>query len=266
MIRLGLLLAVFATGLTASDHLRRGNTAARATANDALLHYELAESSSTDPGLIAFNRALFLMSQGDFREAELQFLCCLDDREIPIDRQRKALNNRGVCLIRRGEDAQLLRTAIRCFEQCLALSHEHDELTKTAEYNLELAKILWNRERARSKEQSNPSDTDSEPHSRPMSTPGTTEPGEGSTPTAETSASTGSAEPKSTPSTTIATNTSPQPGAGTLPVPKDESVVQVLSPADTYALLDRTGLRLKQARGQNEKLRAGPERPNVRDW
>ncbi len=58
----------------------------------------------------------------------------------------------------------------------------------------------------------------------------------------------------------------PMPGAGTLPVIKDDSVLVPLTPQQTDAYLELTAQRLLQQRRMNERLRAGPERNHVRDW
>lgn len=268
MVRTGLLLALFATGTAAEpslERLRLGIVAARAGSPDAGRHFDAAEAIADDPGLIAFNRAAQLFARDDYREAELYYLRCLEDREIPAERRRNALYNRGVCLVLRGE-ARLFRAAIRCFEDCLAASPNDDTLANNARQNLELAKMLWNRERARQKEPPTPNEPNLEerPMTKPMFDPGETDPGD-STAKSNSAAEGNSIEPK--PGEAAAKGTEqPRPGAGTLPVPKDESEVQRLSPDDTKSLLEKTAARLKAARRQNELLRAGPERPNVRDW
>lgn len=271
MVRTGLLLAIFAVGgsfAPLAERVRLGNAAARAGSPEAERLYDAAEENADDPGLVAFNRAALLFARDDFREAELQYLRCLEDRDIPAERRRSALYNRGVCLVLRGDDARIYRAAIRSFEDCLAVSAADDDLANNARQNLELAKMLWNRERSRQKDPPTPNEPnqDERHQPKPLMQQGETEPGDTSAQATANATQPGTAtEPKPANAETKSTDQQ-RNGAGTVPVPKDEAEVQRLSPEDTKTLLDRTAARLKAARRQNELLRAGPERPNVRDW
>ncbi len=266
MLRIPLILALFAIGT--SDGIRDAIAAARLGAPDADRRFDLAADRTNDPGLVAFNLAALQFGRGEFREAELNYLRCLDDRAIPPIRRRQALYNHGVCLLYREGDVRVLRAAIGCFEDCLAEPDLEIDLAQKARINLELAKVLWNKERARQKDPPTPNETIPEeprPAQKPMIKPETTGPGETKPSTSGTPGQVVPAtEPKAgnPPTGTDA----PPPGAGLLPVVKDDGPVQRLSPQDTEALLDRAASRLKSARRQNELLRAGPERPNVRDW
>src|SRR4051812_28791754 len=82
--------------------------------------YAAAEERTADPGLVAFNRAAVLFQKGEFRDAELQYARVLDDRACPPERAARAWFNRGTCLVRRGGTAAVYRSAIACFERCLA--------------------------------------------------------------------------------------------------------------------------------------------------
>ncbi len=266
MIRVSLAMALFAIG--SHDRVRDGNAAARAGAPDAERHFDAAAERTDDPGLVAFNRAALQFGRGEFREAELNYLRCLDDRAIPAARCRQALYNRGVCLLRRDGDVGVLRAAIASFEDCLAEPGLEKELAESARLNLELAKVLWNRERARQKDPPTPNEPNPEeprPAPKSMTEPGTEGPGETSPKSNGTTGQSGTTTQSKTGQPPPGTD-APAPGAGTLPVVKDEGPTQRLSPRDTDALLDRAAARLKAARRQNELLRAGPERPNVRDW
>jgi hypothetical protein len=270
MVRVPLLVALFAIGAAGPlDRVRDGNAAARAGAPDADRHFDAAAERTDDPGLVAFNRGALHFHRGEFREAELNYLRCLDDRAIPPARRRQALYNRGACLLHRDGDVRILRAAITCFEECLADADIESDLAEKARINLELAKVLWNRERSRQKEPPTPNEPNLEeprPAPKPMNDPGSEGPGE----TTPRSANANDGQNRTTgePKTGDGQNgDDPRPaGTGPLPVVKDEGPVQRLTPDDTKALLDRAAMRLKSARRQNELLRAGPERPNVRDW
>jgi tetratricopeptide (TPR) repeat protein len=212
-----------------------------------------------DPGLIAFNLGVMAAERGEYREAELHFVRTLDDDEISHERRVRAMYNRGVCLLHR-PDTLGLRTAIQCFEQCLELTPRDGALVADAKHNLELAKLLWLKQRQKQSQPPTPNDElPEEPRSPPL-TESVTD-GDGRAATEQKPApQRGSPRP--------APDQSPQlgPAAGTLPVVSDTSDVQRLAPEDTTTLLDRIELRLQNARRQNEQLRAGPDRPNVRDW
>lgn len=265
------LLALFAVSAAspADDALRAANDAARGgnfAQADTL--YGRCEERTTDPGLVAFNRATACFEAGDFREAELNFLRCLEDRDIPADRRLSALYNRGVCLLHRGEDVKLLRVAIGCFEPCVDADRA---LAKDARHNLELAKLLWAKAVAKQKERPTPNETaePDPPSAKPLEAPvedGGPDPGP---PTQPNRVPGGSQTQPPAPGTGPMPMPTPQQtaGAGTQPVVRgDAAEVQNLSPADTQALLDRTDARLRDSRRKNEQMRAGPERPNVRDW
>jgi tetratricopeptide (TPR) repeat protein len=110
--------------------------------------YEGTTERSRDPGLIAFNLATIHFRKGEFREAELQFNCALEDAEAPPARRARALYNRAVSQLRRGGLPQY-RSAIEGFERCLVSDGIDPDLARDAEHNLELAKLLWLESRAK---------------------------------------------------------------------------------------------------------------------
>ena len=195
---------------------------------------------------------------------------CLDDRAIPPERRVRAIYNRGVCLLNRGENPKFFRVAIACFEECRDATTD-DLFARDIRHNLELAKLLWHEARAKQKEHPTPNESIEDESPRPPMAnnlpDGMTD--DGSEPGAENGNRAGTqpvqqVAPSGRPAT--AQGTQQTPGSGTLPVVADSGEVQKLSPADTNALLDRADLRLRDARKKNEQMRAGPERPNVRDW
>jgi Ca-activated chloride channel family protein len=133
------------------DLIRRGNKALeRGDFDDAISLYQQAEERGNDPGLIAFNKATALYQLQQYRKAESHYRMALDDAAIPAERRARTLYNLGDCLVKQAEDkdVRLLRDAIRFFELCLDMGPE-DGLRKDAAHNLELAKMLWNKARAR---------------------------------------------------------------------------------------------------------------------
>jgi tetratricopeptide (TPR) repeat protein len=271
------LLLLFAAALVVSagppssdspeDLIRLGNEAYLHGDLDAAEgHYSAAAERTTDPGLVAFNRAAVAVQMGEPREAELYYLRVLDDQAAPPDRRAKALYNRGVCLLARGGSATVFRSAIACFEQSLDLLPASDPLTDRAGHNLELAKLLWAKARATEKAQPKPNDLppdvpDPPPEEGTGQDPGTDPNGPGGQPGMRPEAVPGR-PPGGTPRET----NQKAPGSGNLPVVLDADRPQPLTPEDTRAILQRVAERLEKDRQATARLLTGPERPDVRDW
>lgn len=247
--------------------IRLGNEAyLRGDLDAAERHYTAAAERTTDPGLVAFNRAAVAVQSGEFREAELDYLRVLDDRAAPPDRRAKALYNRGVCLLARGGSTTVYRSAIACFEQSLDLLPAGDPLTDRAGHNLELAKLLWAKARATEKTQPKPNDLppdapDPPPEEGTGQDPGTDPDGPGGQPGMRPEAVPGQ-PPGGRPRET----NQKAPGAGNLPVVLDADRPQPLTPEDTRAILQRVAERLEEDRRATARLLTGPERPDVKDW
>jgi tetratricopeptide (TPR) repeat protein len=249
------------------DLIRLGNEAyLRGDLDAAERHYTAAAERTTDPGLVAFNRAAVAAQMGEFREAELEYLRVLDDQAAPPDRRAKALYNRGVCLLARGGPASVYRSAIACFEQSLDLFPADDLLGADARHNLELAKLLW--AKARATEATRP-----KPNDLPPDVPDPPPPeGTGRDPGADPDGPGGQSGlrpelvPGRPPGGRPRETNQQAPGAGNLPVVLDADRPQPLTPEDTRAILQRVAERLEKDRRANARLLTGPERPDVRDW
>lgn len=275
-----LLFCLFALSASAGSSADVPSNALLRAANEAIRHKNVTgavkllsdcEERSTDPGLIAFNRGVMFFEAEEFREAELNFLRCLEDQAIPTERRTLALYNRGVSLVRRGEDEKALRAAVTCFEQCLDAAAADSPLSKDARHNLELTKLLWNQARAKQATPPTPNDRSEELLPRTQESTiddmGPTPSGTEQTP-GSPMAVPNSQQVQPQPSPMTQANAAQQvPGRTTLPViDGNANNIQKLSPDDTNALLDLAEGRLQKARKRNEQMRAGPERPNVRDW
>ncbi len=92
-VRLPLIaFALAAVSANPADELRTGIQFLEAGNPElALAALERAAERSDDPGLVAFNRGVALVQLNRHREAELQFLHCLDDGEIPAERRATAI-------------------------------------------------------------------------------------------------------------------------------------------------------------------------------
>jgi len=252
------------------DRVRVGNEAVRlGNLELAERHYRIAAERTTDPGLVAFNRATIAFAKGDYREAELGYLRVLEDRDALAPRRLRATFDRGVCLLHRGNDIAGLRAAITCFESALDSNPTDETFRADAQHNLELAKLLWNIARAKRPTPPTPNEheepPESEPQPKPRETPNAT----------ETTTTQANANPTMKPNASSApqpvdTNPKPSnqqnPGNGTLPVLADSDDAQPMSLEDTHFYLAQIRERLIRERKQNAQMRAGPERPNVRDW
>jgi tetratricopeptide (TPR) repeat protein len=127
------------------DWIRQGNAAvAEGELEKALSLYEKAEPHTTDPGRVAFNKATVLYRLKRYREAELHYLRCLEDRQAPPARQAQALLSLGNSLLRQAEDKNvpMLDRAIDAFSICLTQPGLDPQLATDAQYNLELARWL----------------------------------------------------------------------------------------------------------------------------
>jgi Ca-activated chloride channel family protein len=148
---LAVLVLVGAAPPLPEDLVRQGNDAIQRKDYEAALRfYEQAEVGTPDPGLVAYNKGTALFRLGRLREAELCYLRCLQDRVILPERRRKALYDLGVALMQRGadmRDSDALGRAVESFDLCCQDSAADKKLHDDAEYNLELARLLWRKVR-----------------------------------------------------------------------------------------------------------------------
>lgn len=256
------------------DHLRAGNAALeRGDVEAAAKHYAAAAERADDPGLVAFNRAALHFARGDFREAELDYRRALDDADAPPERIAKAWYNRGAALLHRGGGMDVYRSAIACFDRCLAFETLDEGLKADARHNLELAKIRWAEERKKAAKvptaiSSPPEDheprTPKEKKEKSSTRPQPPEPGKGSkdVPNPKDRKSPVPAPPGVTPPEAK----QPLPGAGNLKPLLDGGQPQALSAEETREYLRRTAERLNQDRRSLLQALYGQDRPGVRDW
>lgn len=267
------LLVVAAGPPPVADRIREGNDAFdRGDWEAAESLYSQAEERSPDPGLVAFNKGATLYRRGDFRRAELCFRRALGDADIPPERRARSLYNLGNCLVRQaGEtDVKLLQAAIESYE--LALRGAADEGVRTdAGHNLEVAKLLWAKARAkrppgeRDPDWDDPQNPKRPPHDpRPPQDPGPDGMGEGpKRPEAGAKLDVG----KGPDAATIPKETSKAaPGAGNLPVLPDDGQRFDLAPEDARAVLKKADDRLQRERRKLREEAAQGDRPRPNDW
>ena len=289
LARLPFVLLLFAAALllaaaplptdTPDDLVRRANEALRAgDAETADRLYTAAEERTTDPGLVAFNRAGVLFERKLYRDAERHYDRVLDDAACPPERAAKAWYNRGTCLLSRGGTLEVYRAAIACFENALDNSAADREVKDRAPHNLELAKLLWAEEAKKAKADQPPSPNNKVPEEenrQPRADPdrktgGPLETNQGDDPTHPGAPKYGSQpQPVPQPKEGTAPKQADQNVAGNnanLQVIEDKDDVQKLNPEDARTYLEETRKRRKRELHALLETLYGPDRPGVRDW
>ncbi|MCS6865827.1 MAG: tetratricopeptide repeat protein [Gemmataceae bacterium] len=241
-------------------------------AADAL--YAAAEERTTDPGLVAFNRAAVLFHRGDYREAERYYDRVLADAACPPHRSAQAWYNRGTCLLVRGGSLSVYRSAIACLENALQSPGADDPLKAKARHNLEIAKLRWielAQQEAKSESPSPNQNVPPEENARPPSLPRTPDSEPGHEAPQPTSGSPLAAPPMRLPLTPSDQHLSPseKPIAGHNPnllIPQDSDIVQRYSPEEAREYLKRTAPRRQREYQALLQSLYGAERIDIRDW
>jgi Ca-activated chloride channel family protein len=145
MILTALLSISAADPPSADSFLRQGNEAfARQEYENALKFYEQAESLTTDPGLISFNKAAAHYRLGQHREAIECYRRCLEDDQAPVERRARGHFDLGNALLQyAGDNAQTLAEAVSAYRACLHQPTLSASLRADARHNLEIAQMLW---------------------------------------------------------------------------------------------------------------------------
>ena len=234
--------------------------------------YARALERAEDPGLAAFNLATALYHRRDWREAELYYRRCLDDRAVPQQRRARAYYNLGNCLLAQAgpDDLPRLRAAVTCFRRSLDAGPNDPALEGDARHNLELAKLLWADAAARAADPPSPGDEPEDPSGLPdPQPPGDRGPdgfepgGASADPSHGRAQPLGAAAPKDGDARPAAEQT---PGAGNLPVLPDTEELTPLTPEQVSDHLRRTAVRLQRERRNLSRGNSGAERPDVRNW
>jgi tetratricopeptide (TPR) repeat protein len=164
---LALALISAAPAREAEDLVRQGNAAyVEGDFAEAAGLYEKAEEATTDPGLVAFNKAVALQANGKWEEAENHYWLCLGDvgaviqgllqkdpnKDLPKPlctragpRLARVLYNLGTCLLQRsqGTNPEWLEQAVVLLDHCVRLNPGDAGLKADARHNLALARELF---------------------------------------------------------------------------------------------------------------------------
>jgi tetratricopeptide (TPR) repeat protein len=277
----GLFLAAAAPPMTDTpgELIRRANAALRAGDPDSVAIaaqlYDAAEERSTDPGLVAFNRAAVLFEQKNYSKAVRDYDRVLEDASCPPERAARAWYNRGTCLLNLGGNIDVYRSAIACFENALDNPAADQEVKDRAPHNLELAKLRWNEERkkaAKPEEESPnkrpPPEEDRQPRSDPEKSKGGLEPDgqELGDPGAQKTGP----QPQPVPQTgTGAKPTQAEQNVAAnnpnLQAPEDKDEVQKLSPEEAREYMKETAKRRKRELHSLLETLYGPDRAGAQD-
>jgi tetratricopeptide (TPR) repeat protein len=281
-VSVSVLLLGGAASLPGPDQLlRQGNDAFnREDYAAAVDWYTHAEEQTTDPGLVAFDKAaaLYRLAEqnqeggrraGLFREAELHYRRSLED--ATGDRRAAALYGLGNALVQQGQalGAQALQEAIGCYRECLRLNAREPE-PADVRHNLELARILW----LQAKSSRNKPDSGSEDKPEQQEPPPKPDPARGQQPGEAEPAGgdvrPGGGEPKPVQlqpgDKPIQTDQRGAPGKGQLPPVPDEDKLVPLPPEDATAHLQRALDRILKERREHQQRSARTPSASVKDW
>jgi tetratricopeptide (TPR) repeat protein len=246
--------------LRGDDAYERGEYSAAAGA------YSKAELGTSDPGLVAFNKAAALYRQGRYGEAGSYYERCLEDAED--GRLSQAFYNLANCLVQQAQDtdAGALERAIANYERCLRQEPKGSTLAEDARANLELTKALLARAKAnravRNESEAaggrDPKNADDAPRASISPEPGSRERNADLARRLPMSTD-GGEEPSPS-------DQAPPPGKGNLPPIPDRDKVLPLSSEETAAYLKKAAQRIAEERRQHHKGSIHARPSSVPDW
>jgi hypothetical protein len=258
--------------------LRQGDAAyAHGDFAAAAAAYEQAGDRTTDPGLVTFDLAAAqyqtaLASDAErprlAREAEQSYRCCI---EPGSPRRARALYGLGnAILLRAGDrDADALKAAAECYEQCLAEKDLDAALADDARHNLERVRLLLLQippAPAHTKDESS-GDVPPKPQTAPRENPGAQR-----NPLRDPSANMGKPDKRGEPSKPekgakpVETDAPPAPGSGNLPPVPDGADLPPLTPQDAARHLELASQRIEEDYKAHRRAKAPAPAANVRDW
>jgi Ca-activated chloride channel family protein len=241
--------------------IRLGNDAfAQQDYTGALGYYEKAESVTTDPGQISFNKAAAYYRLGRYKEAIECYRRALEDEQAPPERRARACYDLGNALQQHAPDGLgELAAAVNSYRECLGQPNLDPELRAKARHNLELAQMRWLRARElpkhaeAAKEEPKPAKYAEEPKDpkKPDGDYAKVDPKK------KTAMEKGDDLP--------APQKSDRLQVGQLLVLRDEDRVEPASPADTLTTLAEHARRIAEAR-RRQRNPDGPAALSSKDW
>ena len=258
--------------------LRQGNAAYLSEDYTAATRfYEQAEILTRDPGLVAFNKAAALYHWGLaerndarrqelFRESERCWQACLED--APPRRRARAFFHLGNARLQLAQDrhAGILEQAIEAYEEYLHDPAAAPELAADVRHNLELAKTLWLKARARQdRVHAEESSTAQPDQGRPPSDPSEAMTKDGLLPPRDARPQRGQGRPNGS-GMTHSTSQAPPPGRGNLPPLLDQDAPMRLTQEEAAAYLRQAAVRIERERTDHHGGAATAVSPKVKDW
>ncbi len=254
LLILAALVCVSAAYPPAVDALiRLGNDAfAQQDYAGALGFYEKAESLTTDPGQISFNKGAAYYRLERYKEAIECYRRALEDDQAPSERRARACYDLGNALQQYApEGLSELAAAVASYRECLAQPNLDPDLRDKARHNLELAQVRWLKARALPKH--------AEQGQKEEGTKYADEPKEyvRVDPQKKPEMQKGDELP--------APQKSDRLQNGSLLVLRDEDQVEPASPADTLTTLAEHARRIAEAR-RRQRNPDGPAAITSKDW
>jgi Ca-activated chloride channel family protein len=252
----------------AVDFVRQGKAAFdRADFVAAVESYDHAEESTTDPGLVAFNKAAALYHLGRYREAELHYRYAREQAKGL--RAAQLLYNLGNCIVQQAQDrdARRLKEAIGFYELCMQQPATDAALLKDARHNLEVARLLWLKAKAAKPRSEQDDPEQGNEHEQPSNQEDTGPRGDPLRMAMRNER--GKAEPLrgANPATTAAdTEQPPPPGKGNLPTLPDTDELAPLSAEDAAEYLQQAATRILRERLEYQRQMVPTVSANVMDW
>jgi tetratricopeptide (TPR) repeat protein len=248
----------------AARQVESGNAAfLRGDFSAAVDHYTRAEERTKDPGLVAFNKATALYRLGQYRDAEVHYLRCVET--AAAERRMRALYNAANAIVQQTgvSDAKRLETAIGYYENALRLGPA-GEFADDVQSNLELAQTLLAKARIAEDQPPRNDPRDSSAKPPPEHTPNKQDmmrADNADGPQHRVGKNTAKASRND-----AAIDQLPLPGAGNLPVLPDQGEPVRLSNEDTTKYLEEMEARVRQERTEHRRRSMRAPDPRVRDW
>ena len=249
--------------------VRRGNTAfANGDYQAAVDLFTQAEEYTTDPGLVAFNKAAALYRLGRYADAEAHYLRSRED--AGGERRARVLFDLGnaVLQVARDQDVKGIQRAIGYYEECLRQEAAGPELIEDVKFNLQLAKELLTRAQAakgsRDPDEANDGSDRSRDEQANQGAGGMDfQPG---VPDRRGRARAVNRRPGDTQRLPGSSSQEPPPGQGDLPPIQDQDELVKMSPEETARYLEQVAARVLRERREHRQQSRPPWARNVMDW
>jgi hypothetical protein len=272
------------------DLVRRGNSAyARGEYGKAAGLFEMAEEYTTDPGLVAFNKAVALQAEDKWDGAETHYWLCLGDageeihrlfqknpkKDLPAavcaaagPRLIPVLYNLGTCLLQHSEGtkAEWLEQAVVVFDHCARLAPSGSRLAADARHNLELARELLRlnpKPRKSDQSSSDQEDTQNKPNQRDNAGG---DPGNSGPDSMQNQNGGDRTEQQPNPGDNPLATDERTPGKGNLATLPDTDELVSMSPEEVAAHLRQAVQRILGERREYQQQAAKSSSRDVLDW